>query len=193
MNGVGCQRAIRRLILDYADVLVAEIEQQGRRREIADVVLSPLTAPRDYYHILVQIRGVRSTSFGGAATNQAKPRRGAQYSCTVHVVDVALPAGAEEPYEEVHTDFRNLVDGLEALFCGSYWPGSATYGTYFAGLPLCIADPESDSEFSMLRGKTRDREVRVQNMDHNWTEPNSDQWTGILYSTLDFTLEEAII
>lgn len=195
MNEVGCQRAIRKLIQDHQAVLVAEFQQAGQDRQIADIVLSALTAPRDYYHILVQARETRSTSFGGTVSNQAKPRRGVQYGCTVHVVDVAMPTSVigDEPYEEVHTDFRNLVGGIAALICGSYWAGSATYGTYFESLPLCIEDPDSNSKFSMLRGKQRDREVRVQNLDHNWTDPNSDQWTGVLYSTLDFTLEEGIV
>lgn len=192
MNEVGCQRAIRKLIQDNEDVLCSEMIQFGQQREIKDVVLSVMTPPVEYYYILVQVLRKIGTNFGGAPGNQAKPHRRAEYNCAVHVLDVAVASGeaGEEQYEMAHTDHRILCDRIEALVCGTYFPAGGTYATYFGGYPICIPDPDSNSEYKLKRGRTSDRVVNVQNQDTTWTDPNSDQYTPIFYSTLTFTMEE---
>ena len=192
MNQVAAQRAIKKLIKDYASVLVSGIEHQGQAREIEDIVLSPMTAPRAYYHILVQVQRVDSSS-ADPIGNQARPKRLAEYEIVIHVVDAAVPSGGAgaEPYVLMHTDFRNLCDGIAALVAGSYWPGGGTYNTYFQSLPLCIRDPDSGSKFILKRGG-RDRAIRISNLDQTWNDPDTNQWTPIFYSVIEFALQERV-
>lgn len=190
MNQVGAQRAIRKLIQDYADILVSGFVHQGEQREIEDVVLSVMTAPRAFYFICVEAANARSQSFGGNAGTEGKPQRVGLYELSVHVVDAALSSGDEneEPYELMHSDFRTLCDRIEAMVCGDEMSG--TYAAYFTCLPLCIPDPESTSEYRLLRQRGTDRSVRVLNLDTEWQDPNTQQWTPIFYSQIQFSLEE---
>lgn len=191
MNEVACQRAIRKLIRDNQDVLVSGMVQQGEQRAINDIVLSVATPPTGYYYILIQVTQKTGSSFDGSA-QQSKPHRKAEYNCALHVVDPAIPSGdvGEEQYEVAHTYHRSLCDRIEALICGSYFPGGGAYATYFVGYPACIPDPDSNSVFKLMRARSNDRSVRVVNMDTNWTEPGSDTYTPIFYSTMSFTMLE---
>lgn len=190
MNEIGCQRAIQKLIQDYSSVLTYGHYQNGTYREIKEVTLSVLTPPVEYYHIKVQVQGVKEASENPPG-NQAKPGRRAIYNCMVHVVDPALPSNVsgDEQYEVAHTQFRTMCDGIAAMLAGSEWESCVAYQSYFTGLPICIPDPESDSKFSLIRGR-EDRSINVQNMDHTWAEPNTDVWTPIMYTQIGFTLEE---
>ena len=194
MNEIGCQRAIRKLIQDYEDVLIDGHYHQGTYREIAEVVLAAITPPREYYHFKVQVTDAEETSFGRRPGNTAKPKRRAVYNCIVHMADLALPSGNldEEQYLEQHIDFRSMVDGVAAMISGSYWRSGGTYAAYFEGLPICIEDPETDSKFNLVRGAADDRSVRVQNLDFEWRETTNDVWTPMFYSRCSFRLEEQI-
>jgi hypothetical protein len=195
MNQVGAQRAIKNLIDLYSDVLVSGHYQRGTYRTIKDVIYSVLTPPRDYYHVGIQIRGVNEASFQD--TNTAKPKRVPVYDCMVRVVERALPSGdeGEEQYFEAHAHFRSMVEGMVSLIAGSYWatPIVGSYHTYFEDLPICIQDPESNSEFSLVRGARSDRLVKVQNLDHTWFDPNNEVWTPLLISTIQFNLMEQMV
>jgi len=194
MNEVGCQRAIQKLIQDYASVLTHGHCHGGTYREIKEVTLSVLTPPREYYHIKVQVQNVREASEISPG-NQAKPIRKPVYDCMVHVVDPALPSNmeGEEQYELAHIYFRSMCDGIAAMIPGAYWHSGGAYASYFSSLPICIADPESDSKFSLVRGRQNDRGVRIQNMDHTWADPTNDVWTPIHYTQITFTLEEQLV
>lgn len=194
MNQVGCQRAIQKLIQDYSSVLTYGHYHGGTYRTIQEITLSILTPPREYYHICVQAQGAMESS-ELAPGNQAKPKRRPVYDCMVHVVDPALPSNTEgeEQYELAHIYFRNMCDGIAAMISGAYWHGGGAFASYFPSLPLCIEDPESDSVFSLVRGRNNDRGVRVQNMDHTWADPTTDVWTPIHYSQITFTLEEKLV
>lgn len=193
MNTIGCQRAIRRLIQDYQDVLVHGHYQLGTYRTIATIALSILTPPNKYYHLGVQVTEAEETSFGKRPGNEAKPNRKAVYKCIVHAADRAMPSGdvGEEQYLEAHTHFRSMCEGIAAMTSGSYWNSGGTYATYFEGLPICIEDPNTDSRFSLVRGNADDRLVRVQNLDLHWADvDNREAWTPMFYSRIAFSLEE---
>lgn len=194
MNTIGCQKAIKQLVDDYAGVLVYDHYQHGTYRAIEEVSISVLTPPRQYYHIKIQVQDVTDASFGGRATNIAKPKRHPLYNCMIHVVDAAIPSGTvgEEQYEEAHTDFRTMCEGIAAMITGSYWAGGGPYQTYFQSQPICLADPNSNSKFSLLRD-ANDRMVKIVNMDQTWADPTTDVWTPILYSQISFRLEEQIV
>ena len=151
-----------------------------------------MTPPVEYFFILIQISQKSGLSFSGGSDNQSKPHRKVEYNCSLHVVDVAVQSGIpdEEQYEVAHENHRVLCDRMEALICGSYYPGGGTYATYFEGYPVCIPDVESDSKFKLMRSGGNDRSVQVQNLDTTWSEPGSDQYTPIFYSTLGFTMVE---
>lgn len=189
MNEIGCQRAIRWLLEQYSDVLTYGHYQNGTYRTIAEIVLSPLTPPQEYYHILVQAEGVKEASDVNPG-NQVKPPRVAIYDCTIHVVDPAFPSNIvnAEQYEVAHEDFRTMCDGIAALIAGSTWHSSSVYSSYFTGLPVCMTDPQSDSKFSMVRG-SGDRGIDIRNMDHTWKDPDNETWTPIMYSRISFKLE----
>jgi len=195
MNEVGAQRAIKKLIDDYKDVLVDGHYQQGTYRAINEITLSVLTPPRQYYHVKVQVRGAEDMSF--VDRNTAKPRRKPVYDCMIHVADPAKASGTywAEQYELAHTHFRSMVEGIAALVAGSYWasPINGTYYTYFQSLPICIEDPDTNSKFHIVRGGRSDRLIRVQNLDHTWQDPDNEVWTPLMYSTIQFSLEEQIV
>lgn len=193
MNEIGCQRAIKKLINDNSTVLVDGLVEFGQQRRIKDIVMSVMTAPRDYYFVLVQVNQKTGSSNFTASANENKPHRKIEYTCSLHVVDVAVQSGlqGEEPYELVHEHHRVLCDRIEALICGSYYPGGGTYATYFVDYPTCIPDPESDSAFRLMRSRgNADRSVRIQNMDTMWKDPSADQPTPIFYSVLNFSMIE---
>ncbi len=191
MNEVGCQRAIQKLLQDYSGVLTYGHYHGGTYREIKEITLSALTPPREYYHIKIQVQGTTEASEISPG-NQAKPDRRAVYSCMIQVVDPALPSNVagEEQYELAHIYFRTMCDGIAAMIPGAEWKSGGVWSSYFADLPICIEDPESDSKFSLARARQGDRSVKVQNMDHTWADPNNDTWTPIHYSEISFTLVE---
>lgn len=189
MNEVACQRAIQKLIQDYSDVLTYGHIHGGTQRVIQSVALSMFTRPSRYYHIVVQVQQVREASELPPG-NMAKPPRKAIYDCVVHVSDPALPSNVdgEEQYELAHTYFRTMCDGIAAMIPGAEWHSGGIYTSYFEGLPICIADPDSNSVFSLTRGRQGDRGVRVQNMDT--IDTDNEVWTPIHYSQISFSLEE---
>lgn len=195
MNEVGCQRAIQKLIEDNKGILTYGHYHQGSYRAIEEITLSVLTPPREYYHVKIQVGEVSESSFGPRPGNEAKPRRRPVYNCVVHVVDAALPSGIQgaEQYELMHTDFTNMLDGMTALICGSYWQAGGSYGAQFMNTPLCLTDPVTGAEYSLVRDQANDRLVRKQNLHHTWVDPDSEVWTPLLYSTLTFRLEQRIV
>ncbi|NIR26609.1 MAG: hypothetical protein GWN77_06545 [Gammaproteobacteria bacterium] len=191
MNDVGCQRAVKQLIEGYSSVLTSGFTHQGQVRSIKDIVLSPMTAPRDFYFVYIGITNATTQSFGGNPGNEGKPHRAGKYQCEVHIVDVAIPQGSDvEPYELMHVDFRELGNRFEAMLTGSYHAGLGTYASYFESLPICLEDTQTDSKFTLERGRGPDRQVVKENLDHTWYDPDNDTYTPLFYSIIRFNLIE---
>jgi len=187
MNQNGARRAVVKLLRDYQDVLVYGFVHQGQQREIKSIYKSAMSALDAYYHMLVQVETGQTQNYARQA-NESKPHRRGGYEMTVHIVDAAIGQGTYvEPYELMDEDFRELCDRVEALVTGSYHAGLGTYASYFQSLPICIADPNTESKFGLPRG---DRQVRVINLDHTYEDPTNEVYLPLLYSQVKFTLEE---
>lgn len=192
MNEVGVQRAIKKLISEYSDVLTEGHYLQGTYMDIKEFAFSAITPPKQYYHVKIQVIGVEDMSF--PARNIVNPTRNPAYDCMVHVVSLARSSGIslEEPYLKIHTYFRSMVEGMVASISGSYWasPINGTYYSYFEGFPVCIEDPDSDLTCKLVKSPRNDRLIRVQNLDSRWLDPDNEVWVPLLYSTIQFRLEE---
>lgn len=189
MNQNGARRAIVKLLDDYKSILTNGFVHQGVSRSIDHIFKSVMTAPQTFYYVLVQVDDSLTRSYD-RNTREAKPHRSGLYGITIHVTDIATVESDDyEPYEIIDEDFRELCDRIECMLLGTYHAGLGAYGTYFASLPVCIQDPETESKFRLPRGSS-DRQVRVINLDHTWEDPNTDQYVPLLYSQIKFQLEE---
>lgn len=178
MDQKACLLALRKLILDNEATLVDGLSHQGAARSLKTVTVSVRVPPTAYYHILIQIRRSESRTIPEGGKNRYKATEYSVYHCTIHVSDAAFPQKEEtNVFEKMTLDFRTLCDRIESMLRDQM---------------KFSADPPNDSSvFNLMKtsGGT-DREIRVTNLDHNWTEAETMMIGSVLYSTIEFVLEE---
>jgi len=184
MHDIECQRAIRSLLSEYSTYLTYGFSHQGQPRQIVQIALSPMTAPTGYYHIYVEVRAATSRPL--SSISSGKTMRNVEYECTIHVVDAAMPQGlAVEPYEAMHSDFRELGNRIVSLLLASYHQSLATYADLFMGVLPCIIDPVTGMKFTVPRNSM---EISKENDDQTWADPTTNTFVPLFYSRINFSL-----
>lgn len=179
MSDVACQRALRKLISDYSEYLTHGFVHQGQQRRIVTIALSPMTAPTGYYHILIEVDQVLRRA---AASINTSTMGDSEYNVLVHIVDLALAANyGEEPYELMHSDFRNLGNRLVALFTSSYDASMGSYCEIFQSAPRCITDPVTGAKFHLARNL----DIAKYNEDDTWADPDTNRIVPLFYSRIN--------
>ncbi|MCK9601120.1 MAG: hypothetical protein M0R06_18920 [Sphaerochaeta sp.] len=173
MNQVACLRATQNLINDNADSLVLGFMHQGQARSISSVAVSVLVAPSAYYFYVIQVR--RVTSEAVRAANVREPAEKCLYDVVVHVADAAMPQyGEDAMFEQMTLDFRKMCDRFVAVLRAT----------------RCFTAPKPDDANKFRLLQSGERKVVVTNSDHWWSDEQG-QGAPLLYSTIEFTLEEA--
>ena len=173
MDQVACLLAVQNLININAATLVSGLVHQGQARTIKGTAVSVLVAPVAYYFFVVQVRAASSMAVRSA--NMREPNERCTYDVIVHVADAAFAQmGEDAPYEQMTLDFRRVTDRFVEVLRNT----------------RCFTAPTPNNTHKFSLPYDGPRKVNVTNLDHWWNDAQTGQSVPILYSTIEFQLEE---
>lgn len=164
---------VRNFIETNEASITQDIVFQGSQKALHQIVGSNLTPPTGYPYILVICTAVREQS-KPQVSNMQQPSREAIYSIRIEFTDQALyTQGEEYPYQQMHDDFRVMVDRLINLIRVQNWV------TTTPKLRLQRNDSEND------------RLVTKNNLSGTWQDTEGSWW-ATLHSQISFNLEGCV-
>lgn len=179
MNQAPLLHALKELVEDNEATLVSGFTHQGAARSIAQISLSTLDAPRDFYFVLIVVPEVVSRRALGTRTRKESIEH-CTYDCDIHFVDAAFTQPGEElSYQQMTLDFRLMIDRMVAIIRAT--------GCFSADAPY------DTTTFEVLNEADGGRVVTVRNEDQSWYDADEAFLASWLYSTVSFQVEEMIV